>query len=89
MVKGITESGFEFELNELAVDDMRFLRLFRRVEKEPYVLEDIAEVLIGADGVEKLYNHIETEDGRVPSSEFLKKINEMITIAVGEKQAKN
>lgn len=89
MVKGITESGFEFELNESAVDDMRFLRLFKRVKKEPYVLEDIAEVLIGADGVERLYKHIETEDGRVLSAEFLEKINEMITIAVGEKQAKN
>ena len=87
MKSGKLENGFEFSIDETVLDDMRFFDTLSRVEKEPLLFPKVADMLLGGEQKERLYKHIEAEDGRVPIEAFSKCLEE-IMLMVGE-QGKN
>lgn len=82
MTKVKTSSGFECELDEKNLDDMRLLDLVAEVSNgHTEKLPEIVNRVLG-DQKEKLYKHIEDDHGRVPVkkasdeiTEIFKKIN--------------
>jgi len=76
MIKGTTESGFEFEIPENTLNNMEVIDLLRDVQKGEdgeigeaemlLALSGLVDFILGKQGKKKLYNHVRTEDGRVP-----------------------
>lgn len=79
-MKAKLQDGFEFDVDTNALDDMRLIRLLGKIDKEPYLLDTIACKLIGEEGVERLYDHLDV-DGRVPTTAFSDAITQIIASA--------
>lgn len=77
MTKVKTSSGFECEIDEKNLDDMRLLDLVAEVaEGNTTKLSAIISRALG-DQKEKLYKHIEDEHGRVPVEKASDEITEI------------
>ena len=78
MIKGITKSGFSFEIEENALDDMRIIDAMAVAmaddadNAERLAANSTASVLIlGKEQRARLYDHIAARcEGRVPIAEF-------------------
>lgn len=71
MIKGKTESGFEYKVNEDVLDDMEIIDLLSSIDEgEVQNLTKAADKILGVEQRKKLYDHIRTEDGRVPVAKF-------------------
>ena len=71
MIKGKTGSGFAYEVNEDALDDMEIIDLLASIDDgEVQNLTKAADKILGEEQRKSLYEHIRTEDGRVPVGKF-------------------
>lgn len=67
MVSGKTKTGFEFSVDENALNDMRLADLLADKDIDPaFQLSGVLRYLLPGDQREKLYEHVQTETGRVP-----------------------
>lgn len=82
-----TKSGFKCTIDDVVLDDMRLVELIAGLENNPLLLPPLITKLLGEEGKEKLYAHLETKDGRVPTSALEADISEIIT-ALGEDEVK-
>lgn len=77
MTKVKTSSGFECEIDEKNLDDMRLIDLVAEVSNgNTAKLPEITSKVLG-DQKEKLYKHIEDEHGRVPVEKAIDEITEI------------
>lgn len=75
MIKGVTESGFEFELEDDILDDYELLEVLHKIDKGDYgLVPDMVEKLLGVEQKESLKNHIRTDKGKVSSSRMMDEI---------------
>lgn len=85
MVKGKTESGFEFELEESVIDNMELVdALSESEEEDPLAVSKVCLLLLGKEQRKKLYDCLRTKEGRVPIKEVSKNIIEIFS-AFGKK----
>ena len=56
-MKGITDSGFEFEVEEAALDDWDFVEALAELEEKPQNIVKAAKILLGKDQVNRLREH--------------------------------
>lgn len=87
MLKGTTESGFEYEISDETLDDYELLEELAEIDsgnmgKLPEVVEDI----LGTEQKEMLKKHIKGEYGRVSISNMLKELTQILN---GNKAGKN
>lgn len=70
MIKGKTESGFEFELHDDVMDNMELVELMVDINTSgnPVAMGNAMTAMLGAKQKKALYDHLRTEDGRVPVS---------------------
>lgn len=69
MITAKTESGFSIELEENALDNMEVLDALSDLDEgNPLAMSRLVVKLLGKDGKKRLYDHLRTEDGRVPAS---------------------
>ena len=84
MKKGKLKNGFEFEVDENVLDDMRLIDAMAEAQDEnPTKFSKAILMVLGAEQRDRLYEHIALENGRVPieaTSEALVEIFE----AMGE-----
>ena len=67
MRRGQLENGFEFEINEEALDDMELLDDMAEAEGgNPFSLSKVMLKVLGKEQRDRLYDHLRTESGRVP-----------------------
>lgn len=71
----VTAKGFECEVKDEVLDDMRLIELMSETMENPVHFPKLAEKLLGKEQKEALYQHLETDDGRVP----VKAIAEAVT----------
>ena len=76
-MKGYLDNGFEFELDENKLDDARFFEELSHIEDNPFSMFKIIEMMLGKEQKERLYKHLETEDGRVPVGDLEAAVTEM------------
>ena len=87
MIHGKTKPGFEFEFDPAAMDNMELLEAIAEADQNPVMLSKVLKMVLSEDQRKRLYDHLRTEDGRVPieaASDALKDI----FAAVGQ-QGKN
>ena len=81
------ENGFECTINTDVLDDMEFVDLLADTEDDPLKIGRVALMLLGKEQKKNLYDHLRSEDGRVPVTSMNDAI-EKIFNALGD-DAKN
>lgn len=89
MITAKTESGFSIELEESALDNMEVLDALSDLDEgNPLAMSRLVVKLLGKDGKKRLYDHLRTEDGRVPASAVENAIMELFqSINAGKNSA--
>lgn len=77
MLKGKTKSGFNYEIDENTLDDMELLEMFSNLEENPMIIVKALNKMLGEEQKEDLYDHVRTEDGRVPYEAFIEELTEI------------
>ena len=86
-MKGKTTSGFEYELDESALDDYELLEDLCELD-EGNISKTISVLnrLLGKEQKDRLKEHLRSKNGRVPASKMM---NEMGEIFNSVKEGKN
>ena len=95
MRKGTTRTGFAYELDEAAADDMRLVdALSVCMDEESDSFETIsaasraAELLLGKTQKKALYDHIgKAHGGRVPAAELMNELEDVMSGSDAEKNS--
>ena len=89
MITAKTESGFSIELEESTLDNMEVLDALSDLDEgNPLAMSRLVVKLLGKDGKKRLYDHLRTEDGRVPASAVVSAIMELFqSINAGKNSA--
>ena len=81
MLKGKTESGFCFEVDETGLDDMEFVEALAELEENTLMLPKVCNMLLGKEQKKKLYDHLRDENGKVPLGDVSNAIVEIMLVA--------
>lgn len=65
-----TESGFEIELDDEAMNDVELVEAIVEMDTDGTKLFYVADRLLGKEGKQKLYDHLRDAKGRVPVVAF-------------------
>ena len=78
-MKGKTSSGFEFDVEEKALDDYRLVKDLRAISKgDGGLIVDVTERLLGVDQEEALMKHVENlNDGKCSASAMVAEIRDI------------
>jgi hypothetical protein len=79
VIKGTTESGFDFEVKEELADDFEFLELLGDFSENPLMASKLADKMLGREQKEALKEHLRGEDGRIKTSDMFRELTEIIT----------
>ena len=79
MIKGTTESGFDFEVKEELADDFEFLELLGDFSENPLMASKLADKMLGREQKEALKEHLRGADGRIKTSDMFRELTEIIT----------
>ncbi len=75
MIKGKTESGFAFQIDEEARDDMELLDAIVKLDAgEKQYMSEVVERLLGSEQRDKLYDYCRGKSGRVLASKVFAEI---------------
>lgn len=83
MIKGITSSGFEFEVDERCLNDWRLIKAISKSDSKDQVdrlhaIATMINMLLGDEGEEKLVDFIaKNNDGYVPSEKMYAIVKEV------------
>lgn len=81
MTKGVLDNGFKFEIDEEALNDMRYIELIREAGDDPIKSLELAEATLGVEQKERLYKHLEDKKGRVSPEAFYDALGEIFNKA--------
>ena len=81
MLTGTTKSGFYFEIDETALDDMEFVEALAELEENALKFPKVCTMLLGKAQKKKLYDHFRDENGKVPVEVISNAIAEIMTMA--------
>lgn len=88
MRTGTTKSGFKFEIDEKNLDDMQLLDLLIAADDgDTTALIKATDWMLGKEQKKRLYDHLRTEDGKVPIKDFTQEFLEIFNEA--GKEGKN
>lgn len=80
MTKVKTSSGFEYEIDEENLNDMRLLDLVAEISNGDTTKLPLMISMVLGDQKEKLYKNLEDEKGRVPIQKADDEITEIFTL---------
>lgn len=87
MITGKTKSGFEFQLDENVMNNMELIEELAAVDRgDITALPKVLVTLMGAEMKKRLYDHIRTEDGRVPIDLLVEEVKQIFEVS---KELKN
>lgn len=66
MITGITASGFEYSIDPSVMDNMELLDRIVEIDTNPLALSKVVGLVLGSEQRKALYDHLRTDDGRVP-----------------------
>ena len=65
-MKGKTTTGFEFDIEDERLDDMELVDIMAEIDENPLLMPKVCKMLLGEEQKKRLYDHLRSEDGRVP-----------------------
>lgn len=91
IVKGTTRTGFVFFVDSACLEDAEFLETFADVQsgKDGLKAFELIRKSLGDDQKAKLYDHVRTEDGRVPVTALTDEISDIFETLGRETATKN
>ena len=79
MIKGKTQSGFEFELEEDVLNDYELLEALREIDKgDEGAIVDVMNIILSKDQLRALKEHLRNEKGRVGAIEMISEFSEIM-----------
>lgn len=79
MITGKTTNGFEFSVQEKALNDYRLLKVLRQIDKgRADYMVDAVGILLGDDQADRLEQFIQKRDGEVTTSAMAEEFSEII-----------
>ena len=87
MIKGVTPSGFSYEIDEVVVDDVEFLDMLVDLEEgesDMDTLPQLCRKLLGRDQAKQLYRHCRNEEKRAPLEAVAREIRDIMNGAGAE-----
>lgn len=78
MIKGITKSGFKFEILDKALDDFELLELMADVDSNALLVPKIFEKLLGTKQKENLIEFMKKRDGYASTEKMAKILEEIL-----------
>lgn len=86
MIKGKTESGFEYGITKARLENYELIEALSEVDENPLVLPKTVNLLLGKEQANKLKDHLRDSEGLV-STEKLS--NEIMEIFQNQSETKN
>ena len=78
MVRGTTESGFAFEIEDEILDDYELLELLCQIDEgETTLTIKMVDKLLGEEQKERLKEHVRAKSGRVSAKRLLTEVMEI------------
>ena len=65
-MKGKTSTGFEFDIEDERLDDMELVDIMAEIDENPLLMPKLCKMLLGEEQKKRLYDHLRSEDDRVP-----------------------
>ena len=81
MYKGKTASGFEFEIDESALNNMELVDALAASEEDPLEVSRVVRLLLGDAQRKQLYKHLRTENGIVPVDNVVEEVKQVLRLA--------
>lgn len=79
MIKGITSTGFKFEIEDDVLDDWNILKYLKKIDEgEIEYIIDVVPLLLGKEQEEKLEKHLKELEGRIRMTSMAKEISEIM-----------
>lgn len=79
MITAKSKSGFSIEIEETSLDNQELVDAFADLsDGNALAISKIIPMLLGKDGKKRLYEHLRTPEGRVPSSAVETEIVELM-----------
>lgn len=80
-VSGETESGFVFNIEVERLDNMELIDALAELEDDPLQMSTVIRLLLGKEDKKRLYDHVRTDGGMVPSGLVEKVLGEIFTLS--------
>ena len=89
MLKGTTKSGFDYEVDESAFDDMEFIDALADVNsgRDGMQISTAIRKVFDEEQRKRLYDHVRDEKGRVPTLPTVQILTEIIEASVDGKNS--
>ena len=81
MIKGITKTGFRFEISDKALDDYELLELMAEVDSNPLLVPKVYEKLLGKKQKENLIEFLMKKVGYASTEKRSKILDEILICA--------
>lgn len=65
-MKGKTSTGFEFDIEDERLDDMELVDIMAEIDEKPLLMPKLCKMILGEEQKKRLYDHLRSDDGRVP-----------------------
>lgn len=90
MIAGKTKTGFEFFVEDGALDDWELLEVLADIDDgKTQKIGTAIKLLLGADQARALKEHCRNDEGRVPTSAMMAEVGEIFAELRKNKDAKN
>ena len=91
MIKGKTEAGFEFEVNENIGKDFRLVKATKKIKSDSTLnklegMYDYVEAILGSDGVDRMMSFAAEEKGYADTEFVLDQCNEILAIVASKSE---
>ena len=60
------KTGIEIDIEDERLDDMELVDIMAEIDENPLLMPKLCKMLLGEEQKKRLYDHLRSEDGRVP-----------------------
>lgn len=79
IIKGKTESGFEFEIEKAQLDNYELFEAIAELEEKPMTITKVIKLLLGDEQKKRLVDHCRGENGITSIESMNNEITEILT----------
>lgn len=91
MIKGKTDAGFEFEVNENIGKDFRLVKATKKIKSDSTInklegMYDYVEAILGADGIDRMMSFAAEKKGYADTEFITDQCNEILAIIASKSE---
>lgn len=79
MIKGNTQTGFAYEINEGRLDNYELLEAISEVDTNPLKVTSVVQLLLGTEQSKRLKDHVRNEEGVVSAVKMNDEITDILS----------